>query len=93
MTQKPDGRSALSIGMDWATRVTTIGLEFALPACLGFILDRWWSTAPWMTVVGAFLGLGTGMVHLVRLASELSPPSRKGRTTRPGSSGGPKPTV
>ena len=58
--------------MDWGTRVTTIGLEFALPAFLGFGLDRWWSTAPWMTILGAFLGLGIGMVHMVRLATELS---------------------
>jgi ATP synthase protein I len=93
VTQKPDGRSALSIGMDWGTRVTTIGLEFALPAFLGFFLDRWWSTAPWMTILGAFLGLGIGMVQLVRLATELSGSSKKRRATRRGSSGDGKPTV
>jgi hypothetical protein len=83
LTQKSDHRSALSIGIDWSTRVTTIGLEFALPAFLGFFLDRYMSTAPWMTVLGAFLGLGIGMVHLVRLASELSASSRKGGSARP----------
>jgi ATP synthase protein I len=93
VSQKPGGRSALSIGMDWGTRVTTIGLEFALPAFLGFSLDRWWGTAPWMTILGAFLGLGIGMVHLVRLASELSSSSEKRQNTRPGSSGDGKPTA
>ena len=93
MNQEPDGRSAFSIGMDWGTRVTTIGLEFALPAFLGFGLDRWWSTAPWMTILGAFMGLGIGMVHLVRLASELSASTQKRQSTRPGSSGDGKPTV
>lgn len=91
MNQEPDGRSAFSIGMDWGTRVTTIGLEFALPAFLGFGLDRWWSTAPWMTILGAFLGLGIGMVHLVRLASELSASTANKKGPRPGSSGGGKP--
>ncbi len=93
MSQEPDGRSAFSIGMDWGTRVTTIGLEFALPAFLGFGLDRWWSTAPWMTILGAFLGLGTGMLHLVRLASELSASTAKRQGTRPGSPGDGKPTT
>jgi ATP synthase protein I len=93
VSQKPGGRSALSIGMEWGTRVTTIGLEFALPAFLGFSLDRWWGTAPWMTILGAFLGLGIGMVHLVRLASELSSSSEKRQNTRQGSSGDGKPTA
>ncbi len=93
MSQKPDGRSAYSIGMDWGTRVTAIGLEFALPAFLGFGLDRWWGTAPWMTILGAFLGLGIGMVHLVRLASELSGSTEKRQSTRPGSSSDGKPTA
>ncbi len=93
MIQQPDDRSAFSIGMDWGTRVTTIGLEFALPAFLGFGLDRWWSTAPWMTILGAFLGLGIGMLHLVRLASELSAATAKRQSTRSGSSGDGKPTA
>ena len=93
MNQKPDGRSALSIGMDWGTRVTTIGLEFALPAFLGFGLDRWWSTAPWMTILGSFLGLGIGMVHLVRLATELSATSKERQDTRPGSPSEDKPST
>ncbi len=87
MSQTPDGRSALSIGMEWGTRVTAIGLEFALPALFGFGLDRWWRTAPWMTVLGAFLGVGMGMLHVIRLASEpLVSPSR-GRSRSGGSAG------
>jgi hypothetical protein len=93
VNQKPDGRSALSIGMDWGTRVTTIGLEFALPAFLGFGLDRWWGTAPWMTILGSFLGLGIGMLHLVRLASEMSASSTRKPRAQPGSSGDDKPTA
>jgi ATP synthase protein I len=93
VSQKPDGRSALSIGMDWGTRVTAIGLEFAVPAFVGFGLDRWWGTAPWMTILGALLGVGMGMLHLIRLASELSASAEKRQSTRPGSSGDSKPTA
>jgi hypothetical protein len=93
VSQKPNGRSALSIGMDWGARVTTIGLEFALPACVGFGLDRWWRTAPWMTIIGAFLGLGIGMLHVIRLASEPPGSPRRSQSRSAGSAGngGPPP--
>ena len=77
MIQKPDSRSALSVGYYWCARVTTIGLEFATPALLGFGLDRWWKTSPWFTVVGAFLGLGLGMTQVLRLAGESSRPIQR----------------
>jgi ATP synthase protein I len=81
VTPKPDDRSALSIGLDWGTRITSIGLEFAVPAFLGFGLDRWWHTGPWLTILGSLLGLVVGMLHLVRLAATLS---RSGPTGRGG---------
>jgi ATP synthase protein I len=84
--QQPDSRSALSIGLDWGTRITTIGLEFALPAFIGFGLDRWWNTIPWMTVVGAFLGLAIGMTHVLRLAYELPGSSRRNTGNKSGPS-------
>jgi len=79
--QKPDSRSALSVGYYWCARVTTIGLEFATPALLGFGLDRWWKTSPWITVIGAFLGLGLGMTQVLRLAGESSRPIQRAPKT------------
>ena len=38
---------------------------------LGFGLDRWWKTSPWITVIGAFLGLGLGMSQVLRLARRI----------------------
>jgi hypothetical protein len=75
--QKPESRSALSVGYYWCARVTSIGLEFAAPALLGFGLDRWLKTSPWFTVIGAFLGLGLGMSQVLRLAGESSPPIQR----------------
>ena len=72
MTPKPDQRSPLSIGLDWGSRITTIGLEFALPAVLGFGLDRWLNTGPWLTIAGSLLGLLVGILHMIRLAVTLS---------------------
>jgi len=73
--------------MDWGTRVTAIGLEFALPAFLGFGLDRLWGTAPWMTILGAFLGVGMGMLHVIRLASEPPGSPRRSQSRSAGSAG------
>ena len=66
----PERRSALSVGMEWASRITTVGLEFALPPLAGAWLDRWWGTGPWATVVGAVLGFAVGMMHILRVARE-----------------------
>lgn len=41
-------------------------------ALLGYLLDRWWGTLPWATVVGAALGTIWGMVDFVRQAMRAS---------------------
>jgi hypothetical protein len=66
----PQPRSNLAIGVQWASRITGLGLEFALPPLLGIALDRWWNTTPWATVVGAVLGFVVGMMHVLRIARE-----------------------
>jgi ATP synthase protein I len=65
---RPESRSTLAAGLDWASRATSIALEFALPPLLGAWADRAWGTGPWLTVLGAALGLAAGMVHVLRLA-------------------------
>jgi F0F1-type ATP synthase assembly protein I len=30
----------------------------------GFLLDRWWGTLPWLTIVGFIIGFPAGMYHL-----------------------------
>ena len=67
---RPEPRSILSIGIELASKVTTVGLEFALPALLGVAIDRWWTTTPWATVIGAVLGFAVGMMHILRIARE-----------------------
>jgi hypothetical protein len=82
-----DSRSSLSIGLDWGTRVTAIGLEFCTPAVLGYVVDRWLNTTPWATVLGAILGMVVGMLHVLRLPAELARANEraKGREKRGGS--------
>jgi F0F1-type ATP synthase assembly protein I len=67
--------------MQWATSVTSIGLEMALPALAGWWLDRRFGTTPIWTVILALLGVVVAMRHLWELAKRLNrasaPPRRR----------------
>jgi ATP synthase protein I len=67
-----ESQSLLSVGIAWATRITTIALELSVPVAVGFGLDRWLSTAPLATLLGALLGFVLFMLHTVRIASEFT---------------------
>jgi F0F1-type ATP synthase assembly protein I len=58
--------------MEWASRATAIGFEFALPPLLGAVADRRLEISPWLTVVGAVLGFAIGMMHVLRIAHDQS---------------------
>ncbi len=34
---------------------------------LGYFLDRWLDTAPWLMIVGLFIGLGSGFYELSKI--------------------------
>lgn len=63
--------------MMWANRISSIGLQFVLPAGLGWWLDRRWGTTPWLTVVGAMLGFLTGTLALIQLAKDSARADRE----------------
>jgi hypothetical protein len=65
-----ESENPLSAGMVWASRVTSLGLEFALPAWAGFWIDGKYGTRPWCAIAGSLLGFATGMVHLLRIARQ-----------------------
>lgn len=65
---RPEPRDPTSQGIYWASRITTVGLEFALPALGGFWLDGHWPLRPLGVILGAILGFAVGLVHLVRIA-------------------------
>lgn len=68
--KQPESRSFVSIGVEWTSRIMTLGFEFALPACGGYALDRWLGTSPWATLGGAILGFTALMIHLFRINRE-----------------------
>ena len=69
---RPVPRSSVSLGVYWASRVTTVGFEFALPPLVGGYLDHRWRSGSVLTIVGAILGFLIGMTHILAIAREAS---------------------
>ena len=68
----PEPRSPLAVGVQWASRITSLGLEFSLPIVGGYWLDLRQGTSPVATLLGLVLGFAVGMVHLLQIAREAS---------------------
>ena len=62
--------SPLGIGLQWASRISAIGIMFVLPALVGAWVDRYLGTSPWLTILGCFLGISAGMFEILRIARE-----------------------
>jgi hypothetical protein len=71
----PDRRSPLAVSFGLATKLSSIGLEFALPMLLGLYLDQKLGTKPVLLLVGMALGFAIGILHLVLIARGTSKPN------------------
>lgn len=80
-------RSQLSVGMEWASRVTGVGMGFALPPLLGALADRWMDAGHVGVLIGAALGMAVGAVGVLQLARD-SAPKPPGPTPDRGGGGG-----
>ena len=77
--------SAISAGMRWASTISTIGLEMALPPLAGVWLDEKFDTSPVWVLVLSILGFIVAMMHLWQLAKRLrARNSRSDRSDRQG---------
>src|SRR5262245_20156512 len=48
--------------------ISQVGMEMVAPIVIGLLLDNWLDCRPWLTVVGAVVGLGGGLMHLQAMA-------------------------
>jgi hypothetical protein len=58
--------SPIARAVEWVSKITTVGLEMALPAIGGGYLDRRFGTKYW-ALVGLVLGFVVGMWHLLQI--------------------------
>ena len=58
-----------------------VGLEMAAPIGLGWFLDSYFGTLPWLIIAGAVVGLVGGLTHLVLMMNkaEAEEQRRKGK--------------
>jgi hypothetical protein len=79
---KPD---PIALAMEWVAKITTVGLEMALPAIGGHYLDRRLGTSYWQ-LVGIVLGVVVGMWHLLQMTRPKV--SRRDEAARKGTGSG-----
>ena len=48
--------------MGYFAALAQTGLEMVLPAVVGYFVDEWIGTRPWITVIAAVLGFSAGLV-------------------------------
>lgn len=72
MPRSPDdGPASFARGLVWASQITSLGLELALPILVGYLLDQRWNTKPWLFLTGALLGISVFTLNVVRLSQNL----------------------
>ncbi len=62
MSQDPTPRD-----MGYYFALAQVGIEMVLPTLLGYWIDSWVATTPWITIVAAVLGFAAGMIHLIMI--------------------------
>lgn len=75
----PDGRSPIAVAFHWASQVTTISVEMALPMLLGVWVDQNLGTKVVFALIGVALGLWLGIWSLLRIAKIIGSEDGDGR--------------
>jgi ATP synthase protein I len=65
------GKKAADERRQLTIQMAALGLEFSSAVIggliLGYYLDEWLGTKPWMVMVGTFAGLGTAVIRMIAL--------------------------
>jgi len=66
----------LALGLEWATKITTVALEMVLPAIGGGYLDKRLGTSYW-ALIGVVVGMVVGMWHLLVMTRTKHVPKKR----------------
>jgi F0F1-type ATP synthase assembly protein I len=76
LKESRDDRSPLALGLEWASRITTVAFEMVIPGLLGYWLDRRLGTLPLFLALGSLFGFVTGFLSLLRMTRPAKPERR-----------------
>ena len=67
---KNKGTNAASLGK--ALKISTeLVAAVVVGSTLGFILDNWFDTKPWLTICFFFIGVAAGILNVIKFAKEM----------------------
>ena len=70
-----DGKKAAEERRQLTIQMAALGLEFSSAVIggliLGYYLDEWLGTKPWMVLVGTCAGLGTAVIRMIALTKRF----------------------
>ena len=71
MPEREDDETTRKSGLAYAAAINLFASVVSF-AGLGWLLDRWLATSPWLLVAGVVLGAIVGFYQFIRLTSKLS---------------------
>ena len=71
MSERDEQETNRKSGLAYAAAVALF-FSVATFLGLGWMLDKWLGTSPWLLVLGVVLGSGLGLYEFVRITSKLS---------------------
>ena len=73
---KNNGSNAASLGK--ALKISTeLVAAVVVGSTIGFILDNWFDTKPWLTIVFFFMGATAGILNVIKSAKKMQKNFRK----------------
>ena len=73
---KNNGSNAASLGK--ALKISTeLVAAVVVGSTIGFILDNWFDTKPWLTIVFFFIGVTAGILNVIKSAKKMQKNFRK----------------
>ena len=73
---KNDSSNAASLGK--ALKISTeLVAAVVVGSTIGFILDNWFDTKPWLTIVFFFMGATAGILNVIKSAKKMHKNFRK----------------
>jgi ATP synthase protein I len=68
LKENNENRSSIGAAFKLSTELVS---AVAVGTIIGFILDRWFGTKPWLIIIFFFLGAAAGMMNVIRTANRM----------------------